>query len=132
MDFSNNNCWTITSIASTTVYRGDVAATLPTAWLAALAAGRAALLSGDLATLAISVNGQLEALLDPGRDAAGELDPAAVTDDLLEIYQSATGDEIIERLVAGVLPLSLHPVCAAPRTYRSYREHGCGQLGLAP
>lgn len=85
---------------TTNSYRSDPAPARGQAWLAALAAGRAALLSGDLATLAISVDGELEALLDPCRDAAGTLDAAAVTAELLEIYQSSTADELLERLVA--------------------------------
>ena len=100
MDSLNEHRWAITSIGDTTIYRSDPAPTRGQAWLAALAAGRAALLSGGLATLAISVDGQLEALLDPGREAAGALYAAAVTAELLEIYQSATADELLERLVA--------------------------------
>jgi hypothetical protein len=59
MDSLNEYRWAITSIGDTTIYRSDPAPTRGHAWLAALAAGRAALLSGDLATLEISVDGQL-------------------------------------------------------------------------
>jgi hypothetical protein len=67
--------------------------------MAALAAARAALLAGDLDTLAISINGNLEALLDPARGYAGTLDVEDVNAALVEIYQSATVEEVLAALV---------------------------------
>lgn len=43
---------------------------------------------------------QLEALLTPGRDEAGSLDPAAVTATLVEFYQDAAAPEILTQLLA--------------------------------
>lgn len=62
---------------------------------------RGALLSGELDTLAVSVNGRLEALLDPGHDVAGVVDATAVTAELLDMYHGATADEVLERLLTG-------------------------------
>ena len=93
--------WSITSFENTTIYRSGVGLARPQAWLEALAAGRAALLSGELETLAVRVDGNLEALLDPGRDVAGVLDATAVTAELLHMYRSVTSDEVLERLVSG-------------------------------
>jgi hypothetical protein len=57
-------------------------------------------LAGALATLAVVVDGELEALYDPGDDRGG-LDPAAVTADLVEIHQDMTAHVIAGKLTAG-------------------------------
>lgn len=94
-----NHRWSIAPVESDTTHREGAAATLPDAWIAALAAGRAALLAGDLNTLAISIDETLEVLLDPGRDDTGVLDSTVVTAELVQIYQSVTVDHVIDRLV---------------------------------
>jgi hypothetical protein len=72
------------------------------AWMLALAAGRAALLAGDLDTLAVTVDDEMPtALYAPARDECGSLDPADVTADLVETYQDMTAGEVADRLVAG-------------------------------
>lgn len=88
--------WAISAIGSTAPLRTGVAATLTDTWTAALHAGRAALLAGDLPDLAVHVADQLEALLHPGRDRAGALNPAEVTARLVEIHQGATGHLITD------------------------------------
>lgn len=72
--------------------------THPAAWTAALAAGRAALLAGQLDTLAVRINGQLDATYDPGRDEYGRLDEAAVTRALVDLHQAATGRDVAAAL----------------------------------
>jgi hypothetical protein len=63
--------WATSGTGADTELRGGGAATITHAWTAALAAGRAALLAGELHTLAVTINGQFEALHTPGRDRAG-------------------------------------------------------------
>jgi hypothetical protein len=84
--------WTISPAEDwTRPHHAGAASSAERAWLAALAAGRAALLAGELADLAVAVDDpQPTALYHPGRDADGRLDPSAVTAALLEIYQGAT------------------------------------------
>ncbi|MGD9525191.1 hypothetical protein [Pseudonocardia sp.] len=63
------------------------------AWLAALSAGRIALLDGTVTDLAVTVDDWLPtALYSPARDAAGRVDPDEVTADLVTIYQCRTAD----------------------------------------
>jgi hypothetical protein len=100
MDTTHAHHWTISAIDAA-AHRGATAATLNDAWLQALTAGRAALLGAHLDTLAITINGELEALYSPGRDARGLLDPAEITADLVDIHQSTTAADIAEQLIAG-------------------------------
>ena len=57
--------WSISGIDEPTDCRRGAAATLSQAWLAALSAGRAALLAGQLPNLAAYINLELKALLSP-------------------------------------------------------------------
>jgi hypothetical protein len=98
MPTDQQHSWRIAGICDSTTYRVGVAASLREAWTAALAAGRTALLSGQLDDLAASIDGELEALHSPGRNRAGELDPAELTADLVETFQSATVSEVIYQL----------------------------------
>ena len=104
MDSRNEHHWSISLIGDPITHRGGSVATRPQAWLAALAVGRTALLSGQLAIPAASGDGQLEALLDPGPNV-GVPDAAAVMAELLQMYQSATADGQLERLIIGARPL---------------------------
>lgn len=72
------------------------AGTHTAAWTAALAGGRAALLAGELDTLAVHLNGQLDATYDPGRDEHGQLDEAAVTRALVDLHQAATASDVAD------------------------------------
>ncbi|MGQ0480976.1 MAG: hypothetical protein ACT4O0_08115 [Pseudonocardia sp.] len=100
MDTTSDYRWSIANIGSTTAHRSGSAANLTQAWTAALTAGRTGLLSGELDTLAVSVNGELEALHTPGFRADGSLDPGALTADLVEIHQGATEHKLAEQLAA--------------------------------
>jgi hypothetical protein len=93
MNTANAHRWAITNIGGETH---------PEAWTRALAAGRAALLAGELDTLAITVDDEdPAALYSPARDERGALDPADVTAVLVEIHQNATAAMLADRLVAG-------------------------------
>jgi hypothetical protein len=99
---ANTHHWAITSISGigTPAHRAGTAATRTQAWTHALAAGRAALLAGELDTLAVTVDDDVPtALYDPARHEHGALDPAQVTTALVEIHQAVTAGE----LAAGVL-----------------------------
>jgi hypothetical protein len=94
--------WAITAIGDPGAHRAGTAATHTDAWTQALAAGRAALLAGELDTLAVTVDDdQPTAFYDPGRDNHGDLDPADVTADLVEIHQTGTAGELADQLIAG-------------------------------
>jgi hypothetical protein len=82
---------------------GDLSA----AWLAALAASRAALLSGHLATVAVYLGGELEALYEPARDSQGAPDAATITADLVDMYQSATAPAVADQMIAASALASL-------------------------
>lgn len=101
MTTTNQHRWAISAIDSTTEHGGGAAATVTDAWIAALAAGRAALLAGHLDTLAVAIDGEVEAMLDPGRDAGGRLEAAAVTATLVEMHQGATAHLITDLIVGG-------------------------------
>lgn len=89
------------AIGNSSTYRAGAAGTHTDVWTQALAAARAALLAGELDTLAVTVDDdQPTALYDPGRDEPGELDPADVTADLVEIHQNATAGELADQLIA--------------------------------
>ncbi len=94
--------WAITNIGGEPGrHHGGVAATHPDAWTQALAAGRAALLAGDLYTLAVVVDDENPAALySPARDGHGALDPVDVTADLVEIYQNATAGGVADQIIA--------------------------------
>lgn len=100
MTHSHEVCWSISGIDQRTDYRSGATANLSQAWLAALSAGRAALLAGRLPNLAVYINGELEAMLSPGRNHTGQLDPAEITAALVEIHQGATAGELIDQLTA--------------------------------
>jgi hypothetical protein len=94
--------WSISAIGDPGAHRAGIAATHSDAWTQALAAGRAALLAGELKTLAVTVDDdQPIAFYSPGRDERGELDPAEVTADLVEIHQTGTASELADQLIAG-------------------------------
>jgi hypothetical protein len=98
--------WGITSIGGigTPAHRAGTAATRTQAWTHALAAGRAALLAGELDTLAVTVDDDVPtAHYTPGRDEHGVLNPAQVTAALVEIHQVVTAGELAEQLAAGLV-----------------------------
>jgi hypothetical protein len=101
MDTTHGHNWRLTAIDSTTTYRGGISPTFVATWTAALTAGRTALLTGDLDTLAVIIDDQLEAFYDPGRVDPRALDPATVTADLVEIHQSITAAALADELAAG-------------------------------
>jgi len=102
MNTANAHRWAIKNIGDPGQHRAGVAATHSDAWVQALAAGRAALLGGDLDTLAVIVDDEdPAALYSPARDEHGVLDAADVTADLVEIHQNATAAVLADRLVAG-------------------------------
>lgn len=69
------------------------------AWIAALAAGRAALLAGELDDLAVAVDDALPlAHYHPAPDESGELNPYEVTAAMVEIYQSQTSGDVAARI----------------------------------
>jgi hypothetical protein len=94
--------WSITAIGGSDAHRVGTADTHTDAWTHALAAGRTALLAGQLDTLAVTVDDdQPTAFYSPGRDEHGDLDPAEVTADLVEIHQTGTAGELADQLIAG-------------------------------
>jgi hypothetical protein len=88
--------WAISAIGSAAPLRSGVEETLTDTWTTALRSGRHALLTGELDDLAIHVDDQLEALLSPGRDSAGAIDPAEITASVLEMHQGATAHLITD------------------------------------
>ncbi|MQA15230.1 MAG: hypothetical protein GEV09_13990 [Pseudonocardiaceae bacterium] len=102
---ANSHYWAITAIgADTPAHRAGTAATRTETWTHALAAGRAALLAGELATLAVTVDDEHpSALYDPARDSCGALDPAQVTAALVEIHQAVTAGDLAAQLVGGLV-----------------------------
>jgi hypothetical protein len=89
-----NHRWTISAgPAGHRVLHEGSAASHGEAWLAALSAGRAALLDGSAEDIAVTVDDWLPtALYSPARDAAGRVHPDEVTADLVTIYQCRTAD----------------------------------------
>jgi len=100
---TNAHRWTITNIGGDPgQHRVGVAATHTAAWTQALAAGRAALLAGEIDTLAITVDDEYPtAFYTPGRDERGLLDPAQLTAALVDLHQAGTAAEIADQLVTG-------------------------------
>ncbi len=91
--------WTIAAIGSDTVTDSAQAADHTTAWTAALRAARAALLTGDLDTLAVTIgDNHGGALYCPARDEHGHIDPHALTASLVDLHQAATAGEIAHLL----------------------------------
>ena len=104
----NAHRWSITNIGGDPgQHRAGVAATHTAAWTQALAAGRAALLAGEIGTLAITVDDEYPtAFYTPGRDGRGLLDPAQLTAALVDLHQAGTAAEIADQLVTGCSPVS--------------------------
>ncbi|MQA12810.1 MAG: hypothetical protein GEV09_01185 [Pseudonocardiaceae bacterium] len=97
--------WAVTTItepgAQTTAHRAGTTATRTEAWTHALAAGRAALLAGELDTLAITVDDDhASALYTPARDTGGALATAQITAALVEIHQAVTAGDLADQLTA--------------------------------
>lgn len=90
MDTTTGYRWTISAVTAPHPWAEGTADDLTGAWTTALRAARAGLLGGQLPDLAISVNGQPEAILFPRRDPAGAVDAAEVTASLVEMHQGAT------------------------------------------
>lgn len=80
--------------------RTGVAADNSAAWAAALAACRCSLLARELDAVAVSIDGQVLAIVGPPRDSSGHIDPAALTTTLAELHQAITYPNVAN-LVAG-------------------------------
>jgi hypothetical protein len=92
--------WTISGIDDIADHRSGNAAALTDAWTAALTAGRVALLAAELKTLAVRIDGELEALYSPGRDDAGMLDRPEITAGFVEMLLDVTAAALAEQLIA--------------------------------
>ncbi len=106
MNTTQEHRWSITAISATTVHRQGVASGLPYTWTEALTAGRVALLAGELDTLAVSIDGELEAMHTPGLTTDGTLDPQDLTAALVEIHQCVTAHLLAEQLADGRIDTS--------------------------
>lgn len=96
------HAWKITAIGSADRPHATGSALDRTeAWTQALTAGRTALLTGALDTLAVTIDGHREAIYDPGRDEHGTLDPAQVTAALVDLHQAVTSGDLATRIAAG-------------------------------
>lgn len=83
--------------------RRGTSGTHSAAWLAALQAGYAALVTRELDDLAIAVDDHLPtAVYSPARGRDGWLDPAEVADDLVAIYNAQTAARVVEAITAPV------------------------------
>jgi len=100
----NTHRWTITNIGGDPgQHHAGVAATYTEAWTRALAAGRVALLAGEIDTLAVAVDDDRPTgFYTPGRDERGLLDPAQVTAALVDLHQAGAAAEIADQLIAGL------------------------------
>lgn len=126
---ANRHYWAITTITAaggdTPAHRAGAAATHTEAWTHALAAGRTALLAGELATLAVTVDDQHpSALYDPGHDEHGNLDSAKVTAALVEIHQAVTASDLTEQLATGRGSTARPPPSCATSCRGSRRSTG--------
>lgn len=95
--------WAITAISAqnTDLRRSGRATGHAAAWIAALRAARAALLAGELDTVAVTIgDAHCCALYTPARDQHGGIDPDQLTAALLDLYQAATADEIADLLIS--------------------------------
>lgn len=91
--------WVITAIGSDTAVASAEAADHTAAWTAALRAARAALLTGELNAIAVTIgDNHCGALYSPARDEHGRIDPTALTAGLVELHQAATVGEIAHLL----------------------------------
>ncbi|MPZ64539.1 MAG: hypothetical protein GEU83_03140 [Pseudonocardiaceae bacterium] len=120
--------WAVTTIAAAgtdhPLYHAGTSATRTEAWTQALAAGRAALLNGDLDTLAIGVDDEHpSALYTPARDTHGGLDAAQVTAALVEIHQAVTAVDLADQLVT----TSSHESHDTDRGGHASHDNPCGQ-----
>lgn len=94
--------WAIAALdAAEQPYSTGTGADHTDAWTHALTAGRTALLTGALDTLAVTIDDHREAVYDPGRDEHGDLDPARVTAALVDLHQAVTSGDLATRLAAG-------------------------------
>jgi hypothetical protein len=104
--------WAITDIGAqtTTPHRAGRATNHAAAWTAALRAGRAALLAGELDTLAVTIGDQhCGALYTPARDPHGHINPEQLTSALVDLHQAATADELADQLTSPQLDQNLRP-----------------------
>jgi hypothetical protein len=93
--------WAIATIgADSRPHRTGAATTHSAARLRALAAGRAALLAGELDDVAFTVDDDIPTALYTPAGEPGDYDAADITEDLLEIYQGMTAGGIIDQLVS--------------------------------
>lgn len=87
--------WYISSVGNWhRPHRSGSAATRADAWIAALAAGRAALLAGELDDVAFAVADALPLAHYHPAPEIGALDGFAVTAAMVEIYQSQTSADV--------------------------------------
>lgn len=95
--------WAITAISAQNAgpHRSGRATGHAAAWTAALRAGRAALLAGELDTLAVTI-GDVPccALYTPARDQHGRIDPDQLTAALLDLHQAATAADTADLLIS--------------------------------
>lgn len=92
--------WSIRAIGAGEDFAAGCANTWTDTWTAALRAARQALLAGELPDLQVAIDGRPDAVLSPGRDRAGVLDPAEVTAALVELHQGATVHLVTDLLTA--------------------------------
>lgn len=92
--------WAITAIGSDAVVDSAEAAGHTAAWTAALRAARAALLTGELDTLAITINNHRDALYTPARNHHGRIDPDQLTAALIDLHHAATTGDLAHQLTA--------------------------------
>jgi hypothetical protein len=93
-----NHHWTISAIGADEAFAAGTADTWAGAWTGALRAARRGLLDGHLPDLQVAIDGRPEAVLSPGRDRSGALDPARVTAALVELHQGGTTHLIADQL----------------------------------
>jgi len=93
--------WTVAVIgADSRPHRTGTGNSHSDAWLRALAAGRAALLAGELDDVAFTIDDDIPTALYTPAGEPGTYDAADITEDLLEIYQCMLAGEIIDQLVS--------------------------------
>lgn len=92
--------WAITAIGSDTVVDSADAPDHTAAWTAALRAAHTALLTGELDTLAITINNHRDALYTPARDHHGRIEPDQLTAALIDLHHAATTSDLAHQLTA--------------------------------